>query len=709
MIALLALTALPSAGHAAGQELDAFSYPDTASARAHWVSQFGSLPVRVQTLDDGTTCLALDAEFKGQNDRACWDWEAPLHLSGVRHIAFDLSALEGSLVATIGIYFGTANGWYARFFGGRLPEAWTERTFRLDAFGMEDQPDGWDRVERFRFSVWSAGAGKATFRLRNLRTVPQDPGENFLKNGSFEIPGVGVPYAWGSGHWGVGDLPWAVDMDLWRRRFRLDTSAAKHGLTSLCIDNTPDLPLLKAYSVWVTPPGAVERCVLSAWLQSDQESLPVTLDCGGRSTRVEVGRDWTQAALPDIPCGERVTAIIAPQAPGKLRIDAVQLQGLDQPTAEFHPAFVDEAIAERERLVDWSPPRRTPDVAAGRVVTGPVEPATAKIDTHARFLLDGEPYIQHSLGLEFVSDLDILDFVAESGFRDVCVQVKPGVTTDGLTEIFDRCARVGLRIIPWLDGRMSREQFIQHIQTLKGHPALLCWYVYDEPSGDRFAEADARYRMARDLDPAHPALINYLSSKLEGHTGDIYSTDVYPIPHSSPSAAINAVRTMRAAAEEDNKPVWMWLQGTGYAYWMDREPSPRELSCMVYGSLIEGARGIYYFAQIPRTKECFGEMRALCVEVEALTPALSSLDTAPVLSCDQPNILAKAFALDGRVWVLAVNTQSSPAEARFVLPQAAGEVEVVFEGRALRASGGSWSDGFGPYERHVYRLRPPGQ
>ena len=34
------------------------------------------------------------------------------------------------------------------------------------------------------------------------------------------------------------------------------------------------------------------------------------------------------------------------------------------------------------------------------------------------------------------------------------------------------------------------------------------------------------------------------------------------------------------------KPVWMWLQGTGYAYWMDREPTPRELSCMVYGSLI---------------------------------------------------------------------------------------------------------------------------
>ncbi len=709
MIALLALAVLLSAHLAAGQELGAFSYPDTASARAHWTPQFGSLPVRVETLEDGRTCLALDAEFQGENDRACWDWEAPLDLSAVRHIAFDLSAVEGSLAGTIGLYFGTTNGWYARFLGGPLPEAWAERTFRLDAFGTEDEPGGWDQVTHFRFSVWSTGAGKATFRLRNLRTVAQDPGENFLKNGSFEIPGVGVPYAWGSGHWGVGHLPWATDMELWRQRFSLDTTAAKHGQTSLCIDNTPDLPLLKAYSVWVTAPKAIGSCVLSAWLQSDEESLPVTLECGGRSTRVEVGRDWTQAALPDIPAGERATVVIAPQAPGKLRIDAVQLQGLEEPTTEFHPAFGDEALAERERLVDWSPPRRTPDIAAGRAVTGPVEAAKAGIDAHARFLLDGQPYIQHSLGLEFIDDLDILDFVAESGFRDVCFQVKPGVTTERLTEIFDRCARVGLRIIPWLDGRIPRDQFAQHIETLRDHPALLCWYVYDEPSGERFAEADARYRMARELDPAHPALINYLSSKLEGHTGDIYSTDVYPIPHSSPSAAINAVRRMKAAAMEENKPVWMWLQGTGYAYWMDREPSPRELSCMVYGSLIEGARGIYYFAQIPRTRECFEEMRALCVEVDALTPAISSLDPAPTVSCDQPNVLSKGFAHEGRLWVLAINTQGTRVDARFALPGAAGEVEVVFEGRELGASDGSWSDGFGPYERHVYRLEAPTQ
>jgi hypothetical protein len=200
--------------------------------------------------------------------------------------------------------------------------------------------------------------------------------------------------------------------------------------------------------------------------------------------------------------------------------------------------------------------------------------------------------------------------------------------------------------------------------------------------------------------------VNYLPDRLENQTGDIYSTDVYPIPHSTPMAAIDAVRRMVAAATKEHKPVWMWLQGTGNAYWMAREPTPRELSCMVYGSLLAGARGIYYFAQVPRTRECLAEMRALCVEVDALAPALQSPAPAPALRCDQSAVLAKAFAAADAIWVLAVNTQSQPCAARFELPAAAGAVAVVFEDREVAVAANGWRDEFGPYERHVYRLAP---
>ena len=77
MRTLLLLTLLTLAPAGAGErELDAFSYRSTEEAREHWQPQYGSKPVRVESLEDGSTCLALDAEFAKVKDRACWDWTA---------------------------------------------------------------------------------------------------------------------------------------------------------------------------------------------------------------------------------------------------------------------------------------------------------------------------------------------------------------------------------------------------------------------------------------------------------------------------------------------------------------------------------------------------------------------------------------------------------------------------------------------------------
>ncbi|MBC7286606.1 MAG: hypothetical protein H5T86_00885 [Armatimonadetes bacterium] len=397
--------------------------------------------------------------------------------------------------------------------------------------------------------------------------------------------------------------------------------------------------------------------------------------------------------------------IISPKAPGKLWIDAVQMQAGDTATPDFHPCPTDALVEAREKLTDWSPPRRTPDIAAGRSVTGPLRAEPVQVDSHGRLLVGGKPYLHHSMGLEFVSSPDIIDFLARSGFSDVCIYFRRDLPLSEIKEVFDRCASNGMRIIPWLDANASREGLAQTIEALKSHPALLAWYVYDEPSNEGFAEAEERYRIAKQVDPGHPAFINYLPNKLEGHAGDIYSTDVYPIPHGTPMDAIGAVAKMAAAAAKERKPVWMWLQGTGYAYWMDREPSPRELSCMVYGSLIEGARGIYYFAQIPRSKPCWEEMRAMCVEVAQLAPVVYSLEPAPAVKCDQTTVLCRAYRYQDAIWVLAVNTSRASRRATLSLDGAAGEVEVVFEGRKLAARDGKWTDDFGQYERHVYKLK----
>ena len=124
---------------------------------------------------------------------------------------------------------------------------------------------------------------------------------------------------------------------------------------------------------------------------------------------------------------------------------------------------------------------------------------------------------------------------------------------------------------------------------------------------------------------------------------------------------------------------------------------------MAYGSLLSGARGIYYFAQVPRTAECLAEMRALCIELDAISPALYSLEAAPEATSDQPALLLGAYHHQEQIWVVTVNTRGAPCTARLRCAGVRGTVEVLFEGRQVEVGHGSWSDDFGPYERHVYR------
>ncbi len=128
---------------------------------------------------------------------------------------------------------------------------------------------------------------------------------------------------------------------------------------------------------------------------------------------------------------------------------------------------------------------------------------------------------------------------------------------------------------------------------------------------------------------------------------------------------------------------------------------------MVYGSLLAGARGIYYFAQMPRTRACLAEMRALCVELDAVAPALHSLAAAPALTCNWPAVMARAYATADAVWVVAVNTGNRAGTARFDVPvPSTGQPAVLFEDRTVPRTATAWEDAFGPYERHVYRLNP---
>lgn len=159
----------------------------------------------------------------------------------------------------------------------------------------------------------------------------------------------------------------------------------------------------------------------------------------------------------------------------------------------------------------------------------------------------------------------------------------------------------------------------QVVTALAHHPAMIAWYLDEEPMGQfhvpgmdqRFATFVARRNQIRALDPIHPVfpldvpLIvgNARPWWIKWNTaGDVSSHDNYPINphHRSLSFEYGIPETVALAAQsvKQEKPVWVCLPTFEIAgpAWPFNMPTSRQLRCMVYTSIVHGATGIIYFA-----------------------------------------------------------------------------------------------------------------
>ncbi len=85
----------------------------------------------------------------------------------------------------------------------------------------------------------------------------------------------------------------------------------------------------------------------------------------------------------------------------------------------------------------------------------------------------------------------------------------------------------------------------------------------------------------RQLIPMRPVYINWgiccPPLPCSGIDSDIASSDTYPIPSQSPAN----IGVWAAADAATGKLSWMWLQASGYAYSVPRDPTGPEEDCMV--------------------------------------------------------------------------------------------------------------------------------
>ncbi|MCK5337368.1 MAG: hypothetical protein KAJ50_01105, partial [Bacteroidales bacterium] len=312
-------------------------------------------------------------------------------------------------------------------------------------------------------------------------------------------------------------------------------------------------------------------------------------------------------------------------------------------------------------------------------------------------------------------------------------QTIEGKTLKERKEYMDRCAAVGMKVnynvlslaggggvagkkYSKLSHRKRLKLLKKEIEAFRDHPALLSWYISDEPVGqgvppDSLTEA---YGLIKEMDPYHPVTVVFMSPWMANsysHVMDIVMTDPYPIPHGKVDE-VGATAAMLNAEFFLDKPVWIVPQAFGGNEWWEREPTPQELRVMTYLGIVNHAMGIQYFIRhglnsFPKSTVAWNECGAMALEIAELTPYMFSAEHVPEIISPDIDIQLKGFHMAGAFVVIAVNTANKPMEFSFTIDGFgySGSAAVMFEDRKVGVNKGMIGDIIDAYGTRVYRIR----
>src|SRR5665811_1626808 len=158
----------------------------------------------------------------------------------------------------------------------------------------------------------------------------------------------------------------------------------------------------------------------------------------------------------------------------------------------------------------------------------------------------------------------------------------------------DRCAQLGMKVnhnllsvsgsggvgskIDDITNEEKRKRLIAEIITFRDHPALLGWYVSDEPNGNDISpeQLEEIYRTVREKDPWHPVSIvfmaPFMSSKKYADALDIVMADPYPIPN-LPVTIVGETAGQLKTEFKGKRPFWIVPQAFGGGELWGREPT----------------------------------------------------------------------------------------------------------------------------------------
>jgi hypothetical protein len=284
------------------------------------------------------------------------------------------------------------------------------------------------------------------------------------------------------------------------------------------------------------------------------------------------------------------------------------------------------------------------------------------------------------------------------------------------------------------------------ITSLAASPALLSWYIADEPEiSPNIPEALLPLvKKLNHLDPVHPTCVAMNRAWLVSNyqmVNNLFFMDEYPFPNmpltwftESLDQARNIIGSQR---------LWSVVQAFGGPKYQDsgwpRFPTYQEIRALTYLSIIHGATGILYYCYPGAfaNKDDWNNLTRVISELNFLYPWLTKpnctqgkngaaqgknsstaqgkndydltdlkLSMLSPYKADAEGNPAIHFALkkvDDRLLLLAVNTLDHSVEMSIDgLPQKHRLLNVLFENRTIVVKEGNLQDEFDPFETHIY-------
>ncbi|MDD2709520.1 MAG: LamG domain-containing protein [Verrucomicrobiae bacterium] len=464
--------------------------------------------------------------------------------------------------------------------------------------------------------------------------------------------------------------------------------------------------------------------------------------------RVKMGEGWTWMIEVKNLAGRLIERRIAPP-PGKRMLNlSVPLEKLPEGAYVIKAGIRDKNNA---------------DVETDSVIFHKHKPVVGEVKVTGRnsFLVDGKAFLPIGwFTAAHMTTEEDFKAMADAGFnlvmgyffRVAIPETVPGSMEDFpvMKSYLDNARKNGMKVIlsvtPFLPVQMKKYGFGDDmgmkyyravISIFREHPALFGWWIADEPefhgvTGEELLEIG---RTTKSLDPHHLVFVcNNLADVIPiySEATDVVVTNDYPVdkvkyPYPMDSLDIVSDNVRKAVGYvDDEKPViyvtqafdpglcdGRWKKGVSHGY-----PTPWEIRCMSYLSVINGARGllwfIYHSADDVKTywrvrdhRELWGECSKIAGEFKRLSSVIEAGEDSRTEMAGMTDGIDVSMRQAGdQLYLMAANRKNGKIRAQLkTMPVKSGAASVLFENRKINFDGGILEDEFDGFAVHLYEIK----